>query len=239
MDDGRGTVVDGRAGPDDGRAAAEERRATEAGTVRKLIVAVSGGYASLCLLVALYHRRKKTPVKPELLPVFVPDDVHGPARPVADVLRAACARLEMTLHVCPGPARNEDHWTRVPHAAALSEAALKLDAPVVALGHDIFDRAAWLFSGMVLRGVVDPLHPVEPSSRSPRFVRPLCGVTSANLQKMAKDEGIPITPRVCAHPDAELHALLEEFLKSKRGNQLEKLRNISNAAYRVNQGYLA
>jgi hypothetical protein len=79
---------------------------------------------------------------------------------------------------------------------------------------------------------------VEPAA-AVRFVRPFCGLTHHALLKMARDEGIAVVPAVVEHPDAELHRMMDEFVRSKKGNLLEKLKNVSNAGHHVNKGYLA
>jgi tRNA(Ile)-lysidine synthase TilS/MesJ len=205
------------------------------------LVALSGGLASATMLTAIVRRQARVPTRLTLVPVHVPDGLHGPRNQVEPLLAAHCAALSLPLHVLPAsPA--EGHFLPVPHAPLLLAAADAHQASVVILGHTLLDRALLTLLAMTLEGRLACLSEAEeaisPAGRQVRIVRPMSDLTPDAVESMAADEGIAALPLLASRPHPEVRAILLEFLEAKRGGLMEKLRNVVAAPLHADREYM-
>ncbi len=201
------------------------------------LVALSGGFASLTLLRALLHREKRTPTTATFVPCHVPDGVHGDEG-VAETLRRLCSAWGLELKVA-APAPAEDHFGTVPHKDALVAAAREAGASVVVLGHSILDRAFGVMLPLLGQGELAELPVVETLDEGLTAVRPLCHLTPDSILAMTRAEGLPVLEPAILPPDQALRAAVLEFIESRKGRLMEKLRNLSNAPHNIVDEYMA
>ena len=205
------------------------------------LVGLSGGPVSLAMLHALVIRLRRIPITFTLLPVHFPDGVHGDGAEVAVLLRTECEKLGLELVLgeeAPGPG---EHFQPVPHRAAFLRLAAEYGAHAVVLGHTMQDRAMAVMLAMLESGRLTGLPVVEEAKEGSdcRFVRPLCLLTSEAIMEMVVEEGLPVLiPRV-PRPGQAARREIDEFLRSRHGRLIERLRNISNAPDKVIEEYLA
>ena len=213
------------------------------GEEQPVLVALSGGAAGLVMLRSLAERRRRVPVKTPLVPAFVPDGVHGPPGEVADHLARWCGAFGLELVVASKPEPPSGAWDAVPHRDALLELALKAGAREVALGQTITACAMKVLVDMMVHGEISTLLPVEevvrPGESTVKFVRPLYLVTSDNVAEVVAAERLPALPAQIPHPQQDVLETLDTFLRSKRGDLMERYKNIVSAPQNVNTEYMA
>jgi tRNA(Ile)-lysidine synthase TilS/MesJ len=212
----------------------------------RVLVALSGGHASLAMLLALVHRQRKTPIDLEILPFHVPDGVYGPPVAVEPMLREACGRMGLELAVWDGGgAQPSGHFEAIPYREILLEQARRVGACSIALGHTLEDRAMGVLLPAVTRGRLSSVPEAEEivgpggADRPLRVLRLLSHVEPEAVLRMARDEGLPVLEPLVQGPLAELRKVVEGYLGAKSGPRIEKLRNLATAPDRVRDEYLA
>lgn len=208
----------------------------------KVLVGLSGGHASLAMLLALVQRQRKTPIDLEILPFHVPDGVYGSAEVVVPLLREACARMGLGLDVWEdGPVDSAGHFAQIPHQDILCRSAEQLGACSIALGHTLEDRALGALLPAITAGRLASMPEMEAltAGRTLNVLRLLSHVEPEAVLRMAKDEGLPVLPRLVEGPMAELQRVVQEYLGAKSGPRIEKLRNLATAPDRVRDEYMA
>lgn len=208
-----------------------------------VLVALSGGAAGLVMIRALAERRRRVPVKTTLIPAFVPDGVHGPPDEVAGLLKEWCDSFGLDLLVAPEPESPSGAWDAIPHRNALLGLAQEAGAREIAIGQTITACAMKVLVDMMIFGKISALPPVEdiaePDAGAAAFVRPLCLVTADNVAEVLAAEDLPALPVRIPHPQTGVIEMLDSFLRSKRGDLMERYKNIVGAPENVNTEYMA
>jgi len=208
-----------------------------------VLVALSGGKAGMVMLRALAERSRRVPVKTPLVPAYVPDGVHGPVEEVSRHLAQWCRSLGLELLVAPEQQPSSGAWEAVPHRDILLELAQKAGAREVALGQTITACAMKVLIDMTVHGEITTLTPVDNGAGmqegAATFVRPLYLVTSDNVAEVVEAESLPLLPAQVPHPQQEVLDTLDTFLRSKRGDLMERYKNIVSAPQNVNTEYMA
>jgi tRNA(Ile)-lysidine synthase len=158
-----------------------------------VVVAVSGGADSLCLLDSLSRLRRLLRIRPA---VFHFDHALHPASgDHAAYVRRQAARLRLPLVVRRADARpaageSVEAWARLARYAALTEAAAELGADRAALGHTMDDQAETVILGLARGGGLEAVSGMEPVATIPPLgltaVRPLLGVTRAETEAFCR-----------------------------------------------------
>jgi len=152
-----------------------------------VMVAVSGGPDSTCLLHALVELRRLLRID---LDVFHFD--HG-LRPGsaedARYVRRAAERLRLPFHLARATTRPErgasvEDWARRARYAALALAMREVGASKGATGHTIDDQAETVLLALVRGGGLDALAGIWPEQGG--IVRPLLGVTRAEVEAFCR-----------------------------------------------------
>ena len=203
------------------------------------MVALSGGPCSLALLRALLARERRVPTSARFVAGYVPDGVHGDDRNTIETLTRICDEWKVPLHIAPVRRPPEAHFKAVPHREDLISLAGQAGASVIALGQTMDDRAMLVLLSVVRTGVLERVPVVEAYPSRITVVRPLCHLTRDAVMSMVRAEGIQHRTSVVPHPDAAVHDLLFAHLGKKRGQLIEKLRNLSISPEHVNPEYLA
>lgn len=162
-----------------------------------VIVAVSGGPDSICLLHALHRLRRLFRLR---LTVFHFDHgLHDGAREHAAYVRRQAARLRLPFvlrRADDGPRRGEsvEAWARVVRYAALSQAAVEEGADRIATGHTRDDQAETVLLGLARGGGLDAVAGIAPVASVPPLglvaVRPLLEVTRDEVEAFCRSLGL-------------------------------------------------
>ncbi|HEX9122430.1 MAG TPA: tRNA lysidine(34) synthetase TilS [Actinomycetota bacterium] len=152
-----------------------------------VLVAVSGGPDSMCLLHALVDLRRLLRIR---LEVFHFDHRlrPGSGRDAAYVARAA-ERLRLPFHLraaatAPGPGASVEDWAHRARFAALALAMRDAGATRAALGHTRDDQAETVLIALIRGGGLDALAGLRPVQGP--FARPLLDVTRGEVEAFCR-----------------------------------------------------
>jgi tRNA(Ile)-lysidine synthase len=152
-----------------------------------VLVAVSGGPDSMCLLHALVELRRLLRIRPE---VFHFDHRlrRGSAEDAAYVARAA-ERLRLPFHLsvagtAPAPGESVEDWAHRARFAALALAMREAGATRAALGHTRDDQAETALIALIRGGGLDALAGLRPVQGP--YVRPLIDVTREEVEAFCR-----------------------------------------------------
>lgn len=130
-----------------------------------VLVAVSGGPDSVCLLYSLHHLRRLFRIK---LAVFHLDHRLRPdSAKDAEYVRRLCERLKVPFHLRvaalrPGKGVSVEAWARAMRIHYAAEVRREIGAERIAEGHTLDDQAETLLIALVRGGGLDALGGIAP-----------------------------------------------------------------------------
>jgi tRNA(Ile)-lysidine synthase len=148
-----------------------------------VLVCVSGGPDSVCLLHALWHLRRLLRIR---LAVFHFDHrLREGAEPDARYVRGLAARLEVPFHLRvahdrPARGTSTEDWARTARMRAAAEVRTQIGATRLADGHTRDDQAETVLMGLVLGWGLSGMGGIEPVQGL--LVRPLLDVTREEVE---------------------------------------------------------
>ena len=162
-----------------------------------VMVAVSGGPDSLCLLHALHRLRRLLRIR---LAVFHFDHgLHEGSREHAAYVRRQAARLRLPFalrRAADQPRRGEsvEAWARLARYAALSEVAVEAGADRLATGHTRDDQAETVLLGLARGGGLDAIAGIAQVGSVPPLglvaARPLLEVSRGEVEAFCRALGL-------------------------------------------------
>lgn len=207
------------------------------------LVALSGGHASMAMLLGLVRRQRRIPTTVTFKAVHVPDGVHGPTPEVVGDLTALCERLAVELIVTAEDQPSRNHFQAIPHAEVLLDQMARLNTTSLVLGHTIEDRAISTLLAMTRDGEPQILprkeNVVLTDGREIEVVRPMCLAAGEPVARMAADEGLDYNKPVIEHPDTHAIREIRSFIGSRNSPITEMLSNICNAPANLHKEYMA
>ena len=174
----------------------------------RIALGISGGKDSLCLLkaMALYTKfsHKDFRIVPITLDLGFPGFDPTPLRQFAASL-GLTLQVEDSREVYPILKQNTPKGGHIPCSicsrmkkAAINAAAKKHGCDKVAFAHHKDDAIETLFMNMIHGGRVATFEPIMRLDRAGiTFIRPLILASEDDLRGMAKEESLPVVPRVC------------------------------------------
>lgn len=205
----------------------------------KVLVAVSGGFASSALLHVLAVRNRRVPswARITLQAVFVRDQVHGSAEETERGLKRLCDRHCVPLHVVECSQFDDERWTPVPYGSQLVHTANSLGARVVCLGHTMTDRGLWILTTMLVKGELQDLPPIQQCN-TVTFMRPMVEVIEDVVRDLVREDALENRKQVIHWPSASIASILLRYIYETH-NPVETLRNICASPSRIRDDYLA
>jgi tRNA 2-thiocytidine biosynthesis protein TtcA len=206
----------------------------------RVVVAVSGGKDSLCLLDALVAHQRRAPFEYELVALTVEQGkFKAPIRSLEEPIR----RLGVPWVVREDPATLRLVRSRTPHGCdvcsrhrrrSLYQLAGELQATVLALGHTADDCAESLLRNILFNGRVASLPPVAQSRKgSLRLIRPLVYVTEDLTARYAELRGLRPVGCVCGNKPS-VRREIRDFLDSLKRRHAGVPESIAAALANVN-----
>jgi tRNA(Ile)-lysidine synthase len=152
-----------------------------------VVVAVSGGPDSVCLLRALHDLRRLLRLRP--LCFHFDHGLRAESKVDAEYVRRLAARLEVpfVLRRAEGrPARGEspEAWARTVRYGALFEVVEETEASAAAVGHTADDQAETVLLALLRGGGLEALSGMAPVSRP--VVRPLLEVSRQETEAFCR-----------------------------------------------------
>ena len=154
-----------------------------------VVVAVSGGPDSVCLLYSLWHLRRLLKIR--LVAFHFDHRLRPESASEAAYVRRLCARLRMQLHERvaeeePGKGESVEAWATAARTSAANDLRRELDGASFAEGHTLDDQAETVLLNLVrgtgLEGVVGIL----PGDRASRIIQPLLDVTRVEVEAFCR-----------------------------------------------------
>jgi tRNA 2-thiocytidine biosynthesis protein TtcA len=187
----------------------------------RVVVGVSGGKDSMCLVHALETHRGRAPFPYELVAVTVE---QGKFTADIESIRESLARMGVDWVVRPEPrtlellAHDVEHGCDVcsrNRRGALYRIAEELGGTALALGHTADDCAESLLRNVLFNGRIASLPPVAESRRGGlRVIRPLVYVTEEWTRRYSEEHGLRTVGCVCHEkegPRSEIRRFLEDM----------------------------
>lgn len=150
-----------------------------------VLVAVSGGPDSLCLLYTLWYLRRLLEIRIEAFHFdhrLRPDSAKD-----AGYVNRVCARLDLACHVrvaedAPPKGASVEAWATVARANAANDVRRATGARVVAEGHTLDDQAETVLLNLVRGTGLEGIAGIDPGSRGAPLVQPLLEVTREEVE---------------------------------------------------------
>jgi tRNA(Ile)-lysidine synthase len=154
-----------------------------------VLVSVSGGPDSVCLLYSLWHLRRLFAIR---LEVFHFDHRlrAGSAKDGEYVARLA-ERLKLPFHLRStddGPRKGEsvEAWATVERTNAANEVRTAVGAEVIAEGHTLDDQAETVLLNLIRGGGLEAISGIWPGARTDAIVQPLIDVERDEVEAFCR-----------------------------------------------------
>jgi tRNA(Ile)-lysidine synthase len=160
-----------------------------------VLVSVSGGPDSVCLVHSLWYLRRLFKIR---LEVFHFDHrLRKDSGKDAEYVRRLAERLKLPFHLRaaesdPDRRMSPEHWAREVRFRAAALVAGERDARRIALGHTLDDQAETVLMAVLTGSGLDAVAGIKPT-RGP-YVRPLLDVTRADVEGFCRS--IHLRPRI-------------------------------------------
>ncbi|HEX6843576.1 MAG TPA: tRNA lysidine(34) synthetase TilS [Actinomycetota bacterium] len=154
-----------------------------------VLVSVSGGPDSVCLLYALWHLRRLLRIRLEAF-TFDHRLRDDSATDVAYV-RRVCSRLRVPCHprvATDAPARGAsvEAWATTARMQAAHDVRREIGAATVAEAHTLDDQAETVLLNLVRGSGLDGLAGIWPGERGAALVQPLLAVTREEVESFCR-----------------------------------------------------
>ena len=161
----------------------------------RVLVGVSGGPDSVCLVSALHALRRLLRIRLEV--VHVDHGLREGSAEDAAYVRRLCVRLGVPYHLRRAdgrPARGEsvEAWARAQRHRAFEDVRHQADARRVALAHTLDDQAETVLLAALAGRGLDAVSGMKPVTGP--FVRPLLDVTRAEVEACCR--ALHLRPRL-------------------------------------------
>ena len=150
-----------------------------------VLVAVSGGPDSVCLLHTLFHLRRLFRIR---LEVFHFDHrLREDSAADAAYVRRLAERLNLTLQVrtadgSPAKGESVEAWATGQRGNAANDVRREIGAECTAEGHTLDDQAETVLLNLVRGTGIEGLSGIEPGGPRQRFIQPLLGVARDEVE---------------------------------------------------------
>lgn len=204
----------------------------------KIVIGISGGKDSLCLLKAMSIYGKFASKDFTIYPVCL--DLGFPGFDGTRLKEyTASLGLELRIVDCkevyPILVEHKKEGEHLPcsicgrmRKAAINLEAKKLHANKVAFAHHRDDAIETLFMNMIHGGRVATFEPKMYLSRANiTFIRPLIEASESDLIEMAKEENLPVLPKICPADGFTEREYIKNFLKDIYSSRSDAITNFA------------
>ena len=209
----------------------------------KILVAVSGGKASLALLKILQYRKSFVPVKYELLAVHIDMGYHCiHPKVLAEYFKKEGYKYRIKkINILKGKDRSSIScfWCAWNRRKALFEMADKFGCNKIALGHHKDDIIETILLNLFFNGEISAMAPKQELFKGKvTIIRPLAYVEEKELIRFSHRINFPHPRCKCPNSDTSRRATVGDIIKG-----LEKIcpnlkTNIFNSVKKIKKDYL-
>jgi tRNA(Ile)-lysidine synthase len=154
-----------------------------------VLVCVSGGPDSVCLLYTLLHLRRLFRIR---LEVFHFDHrLRRDSSKDADYVRRLAARLKLPFHLRtaedePRKGESVEAWATVQRMNAANQVRREIDATVAAEGHTLDDQAETVLLNLIRGSGLEGVGGIWPGTRGGALVQPLLDVERVEVEAFCR-----------------------------------------------------
>ncbi|HEU4865760.1 MAG TPA: tRNA lysidine(34) synthetase TilS [Actinomycetota bacterium] len=163
----------------------------------RVLVCVSGGPDSVCLLHALWHLRRLFRIR---LEVFHFDHrLRRHSSKDADYVRRLAERLNLPFHLRvaqdePRKGESVEAWATAERMNAANEARREIGAAAIAEGHTLDDQAETVLLNLIRGSGLEGVSGIWPGSREVAIVEPLLEVERSEVEAFCR--ALHLRPRL-------------------------------------------
>lgn len=209
----------------------------------RVLVAVSGGKDSLCMLKILKERIRFVPKKYEILACFVDMGFEWIDK---DCLVKYFKKESIDYVIASPPEawwktnKNFDcFWCSWNRRKALFDTAKKEKCTKIALGHHMDDIAETMLLNLFFNGEISTMRPYqEMFGGTLAIIRPLAYVEEKYLKKLSEALGLPVIESLCPQKDTSKRKKVKEIIKELEVINPDVKKNIFRSLKRVRTQYL-
>lgn len=209
----------------------------------RILVAVSGGKDSLCMLKILKERIKFVPHKYELIACFVDMGFDWINK---EVLIEYFRKESVDFTIAPAPSNwkgkteNFDcFWCSWNRRKALFDTAQRIGCSKIALGHHMDDIVETMLLNLFFNGEISTMRPYQEMFEGTlAIIRPLAYVEERQLEKLSSVLGLPVVKSMCPNKDISRRKKIKEIIREMELINPEVKKNIFRSLRRVKTQYL-
>lgn len=154
-----------------------------------VLVAVSGGPDSVCLLYSLWFLRRLLKIRIEAF--HFDHRLRSDSGQDVRYVRALCSRLRVPLHErvavdAPGDGESVEDWATWARWRAADDVRKAIGAPVVAEGHTIDDQAETVLLNLIRGTGLEGIAGIDPGGPGSALVQPLLEVTHDDVEAFCR-----------------------------------------------------
>lgn len=163
----------------------------------RVLVSVSGGPDSVCLLYSLWYLRRLFEIE---LEVFHFDHrLRKDSAKDGEYVRRLAERLKLTFHLrvaqsAPAKGLSVEAWATLARGDAANDTRTEIGARVIAEGHTLDDQAETVLLNLIRGTGLEGLSGIWPGSRKQGLVEPLLEVERAEVEAFCR--ALHLRPRL-------------------------------------------
>ncbi len=209
----------------------------------KVIVAVSGGKDSLCLLKIMQERIKFVPIRYEIVACFVD---MGFSWMDKNILVNYFEKQSIPYIIAKPPeewkGEAEDFacfWCSWNRRKALFDLAPEIGATKIAFAHHMDDIIETMLLNLFFQGEIGTMRPYQELFEGElALIRPLAYVQETDLMRLSKLLELPVVSSQCPHGETSKRQLVRGIVRELKKHNNNVKKNIFRSLTRVRQEYL-
>lgn len=209
----------------------------------KVIVGVSGGKDSLCLLKILKERIKFVPIRFEIIACFVD---MGFSWINKDILVKHFEEESVPYMIVPAPDQWKGEgegsgcfWCSWNRRKALFDLAREISATKIAFAHHMDDIIETMLLNLFFQGEIGTMQPCqEMFDGELSIIRPLAYVEEKDLIHLAKTLELPVISSQCPHGETSKRKLVKGVIDELYGHNKNVKKNIFRSLGKIRKNYL-
>ncbi len=209
----------------------------------RILVAVSGGKDSLCMVKILKERIRFVPKKYEIVACFVDMGFDWIKKDVlVDFFKAE--GIEFVLPSAPPKWKGEKgefdcFWCSWNRRKVLFDTAKEMACTKIALGHHMDDIVETMLLNLFFNGEISTMRPYqEMFGGSLAIIRPLAYLEERELEKLSSILGLPVIKSLCPRKDISKRRKMKDIIRDLELINPDVKKNIFRSLKRVKREYL-
>lgn len=209
----------------------------------KVLVGVSGGKDSLCLLRIMQERARFVPIKIDVIACFVD---MGFSWIDKDILIKHFEELSIPYIIAKAPdqwkGKTEDFgcfWCSWNRRKALFDLARDIKANKIAFAHHMDDIIETILLNLFFQGEIGTMQPCQEMFKGELdIIRPLAYVEEAELLRLSEILELPVISSQCPHGETSKRRLVKGIIQELEVQNKNVKKNIFRSLTRIREEYL-